>query len=149
MGFENYFQSSAYFFHVWAADFKKIALQKKAALTTHCTLYDAREIICCRTLIHAVLVFVFGFFFSWDICYGPSGWFFSCKIQSDHRLLRYVGLQAKNIHYFWSMIITVQNRLFFHDLLRFCPFSNKLILSLLWHLYSLVLFWCVLYTYHI
>lgn len=63
MGFENYFQSSAYFFHVWAADFKKIALQKKAALTTHCTLYDAREIICCRTLIHAVLVFVFVFVF--------------------------------------------------------------------------------------
>lgn len=62
-------------------------------------------------------------------------------------LLWYVGLQAKNIHYFWNVIITVQNRLFFHDLIRFCHFSNMLILSVLWHPYSLVLFWCALYIY--
>ena len=85
--------------------------------------------------------------FSWDISHGLSGWFFSCEIWLSRRLLWYVGLQAKNIHCFWNVIITVENRLFFHGLTRFCHFSNKLILSLLWHPYSLVLFWYKIYIY--
>lgn len=121
--------------------FKKITLQQKAAFNNtleHCVMPRksfAAESQYCNPC------------FSWDISHGPSGWFFSHEIQLDHRLLWYVELQAKNIHYFWNMIITVQNRLFFHDLIRFYHISNKLILSLLWHLYSLMLFWCVLYIY--
>lgn len=121
--------------------FKKITLQQKAAFNNtleHCVMPRksfAAEPQYCNPC------------FSWDISHGPSGWFFSHEIQLDHRLLWYVGLQAKNIHYFWNMIITVQNRLFFHDLIRFYHISNKLILSLLWHLYSLMLFWCILYIY--
>lgn len=101
-------------------------------------LCDAKEIICCSGLPHAILVF---------LGISPMDFladFSRSSVWCDCRVLWYVGLWAKNIQYFWNVFIAVQNRPFFHSLTRFCHFSNMLILPLLWHPYSLVLFWCVL-----